>query len=305
MTARMARAALRLYPFAYRRRYGEEMRALLEEQPPHARTVLDLLRGALVAHLRPAAAPAGVLDPADRIRATASGVLMCWVIFAAAGFAYYKTTEDSLFSTAGQADPLLRGAHMAVQAMALAASGMVVLGALPLILAAIAHARREPGRWRTVALPLVPVIVFGILTIVVLAIAHTHSPGYHSGLTYGLATAWGTAGIICGVLCVLACRAVLFATPVKPGRLRAALVYGALVTAAMTLIALATAIYAVALAVDAPPLAATPNGPFQALSTTASLIVTVIVMGLAALLAVISTRRSWRVRHELGASTAS
>ena len=304
MTARMARAALRVYPLAYRRRYGDEMRALLEEQPPRARTVLDLLRGALIAHLRPAESPAGALDAGERIRATASGVLMCWVIFAAAGFAYYKTTEDSPFSAAAHAHPLLRDAHMAVQVVALAASGMVVLGALPLILAAVARARRDPRAWRTVALPLVPVIVFAILTIVVVGLAHTHNPGYHSGTTYGIATAWGIAGIACGVACVLACRGALFATPVAPGRLRAALVYGALVTVAMTVITVATAIYAIALAADAAHLAATPNGPFQVLSTLVSLVVVLIVMALAALLAWTTTRRSWRVRDELGASAA-
>ena len=69
MTARLARLALRLYPLAYRRRYGEEMLALLEDEPPRARAVLDLLRGALLAHLRPADGPSGVVDPTDRVRA--------------------------------------------------------------------------------------------------------------------------------------------------------------------------------------------------------------------------------------------
>lgn len=304
MTARLARIALSFYPLAYRRRYGEEMRALLEDQPPRARTVLDLLRGALVAHLRPAETPAGVVEAADRVRATASGVLLCWVLFAAAGFGYYKTTEDSPFSTAGHAHPLLRDAHLAVQAVALIASAAVVLGALPLILAAVARARREPSLWRTVALPVVPVIVFGILTIVVVALAHAHSPGYHSGSTYGVATAWGIAGIACGVACVLACRAALFATPVTPARLRAALSAGVLVTIAMVVIAVATAIYAIALAIDASQLASTPNGPFQVLSTIVSLVVMVAVMALAALLAATTTRRSWRVRGELGATVS-
>ena len=80
------------------------------------------------------------------MRASISGVLLCWVFFAAAGFAYYKTTEDLPFSAAGHAHPLLRDAHLAVQAVALIASAAVVLGALPLIVAALARARREPSR---------------------------------------------------------------------------------------------------------------------------------------------------------------
>ena len=40
-----------LYPRAWRRRYGEEMEALLEETRPTAAAVMDLLRGALDAQL--------------------------------------------------------------------------------------------------------------------------------------------------------------------------------------------------------------------------------------------------------------
>src|SRR6202020_699325 len=141
MTVRLARFALSLYPLAYRRRYGEEMPARLEDEPPRARTVLDLLKGALVAHLRARNAPAGAVDPADRVRASASGVLMCWVLFAAAGFGFYKTTEDQPFSDAGHVHPLLRDAHLAVQAVAVIASAAVVLGALPLIAVARAGDR--------------------------------------------------------------------------------------------------------------------------------------------------------------------
>ena len=47
MTAKLARLTLRLYPHAFQRRYGDEMRALLQQSPPGAREVLDLMRGAL------------------------------------------------------------------------------------------------------------------------------------------------------------------------------------------------------------------------------------------------------------------
>ena len=70
-------------------------------------------------------------------------MLACWVVFAAAGFAFYKTTEDAPFSAAGHAHPLLGAAHVAVQAIAVMASAVVVLGALPLIWAAFQHARDE------------------------------------------------------------------------------------------------------------------------------------------------------------------
>ena len=46
------RPILRLYPSAWRRRYGEELSDLLDEMPSSAATTLDLLRGAVTLHLR-------------------------------------------------------------------------------------------------------------------------------------------------------------------------------------------------------------------------------------------------------------
>ena len=302
MTARLSRVALSLYPLAYRRRYGEEMRTPLEDQPATACTVLDLIRGALVAHLHPHNAPTGAVDAADRVRASASGVLMCWVLFAAAGFAFYKTTEDPPFSAAGRAHSLLRDAHVAVQAVALMASALVVLGVLPLIAAALVRARRDPGVRRSVVLALVPVIGFVVLTAIVVVLAHSAGQHHTSGVGSGIAIVWGIVGIGCGVGCVVGCRAALFGTPVSQSSLRAALMFGTLVMVATFMIAAATAIY-VALATDAARVAAESNGPFQVLSVTASLVVVTIVMVVTAGLAATATRRGWRVRDERDAAT--
>jgi hypothetical protein len=293
MTGWLARQTLRLYPLAYQRRYGEEMRALLEDEPPRARTVVDLGRGALRAHLRPADAPAGTVDATDRVRASTSGVLLCWVFFAAAGFGYYKTTEDAPFSAVGHAHPLLRDAHLAVQALALVASAAVVLGALPLIVAALRQARRNPSLRRRMALPFLPVILFGAVTAGVIALAHDSAGGS------GIAVVWGIAGLAAGTSCVLACRAALFATPVASAWLRGALVAGTLITLAMLAIAIATAVYAIALSADASRVAAAPNGPYQVLSVTVSLIIQLVVMVGAGALASVATMRAWRVEREL------
>ena len=43
---------LRLYPSAWRRRYGEELSDLLDEIPSTAATTLDLVRGAATLHMR-------------------------------------------------------------------------------------------------------------------------------------------------------------------------------------------------------------------------------------------------------------
>ena len=44
---------LRLYPTAWRERYGDELLALLQDQPATVTDHLDLIRGALDARLHP------------------------------------------------------------------------------------------------------------------------------------------------------------------------------------------------------------------------------------------------------------
>jgi hypothetical protein len=53
----MTSALLRLYPRQWRRRYGEEMRALLASEKPSLRSVADLLAGAIDARLNPQLRP--------------------------------------------------------------------------------------------------------------------------------------------------------------------------------------------------------------------------------------------------------
>ncbi len=294
MSRRLAELALRLYPLAFRRRYGEELRALLDESPPHGLAVLDLLRGALAAHLRPTAAAAGLVDSADRLRASMSGQLACWVLFAAAGFGFYKTTEDAPFMAAGHAHPLLGVVHVAVQVMAIVASGAVLAGALPLILAALNQARRQPTLRRLVSLPPLAVLVFAGLTGVLVLVAAHSEPSRPSSVGGVAFIAWGLAGLACGAVCVVAARAALFAVPMPDRWLLTGFACGTLVTAAMTAIALATAVYAITLFADASQLAASANGPLQLLSTGASLAAQLAVMLLAAMLASTTTRRGWR-----------
>jgi hypothetical protein len=298
---RLALLALRLYPLAFRRRYGQEMRALVEETPTRAGTVFDLLCRALLAHLRPPAAAAGAVEPAERVRASTSGVLACWVAFAAAGFGFYKTTEDGSFTAAGYAHPLLGDVHFSVQALGLVGSAAVLLGALPLTLAAVAAARRERSLRRLVRLPVLAVLVFAGLSAGLVAVAHVQHP---NGPTTGggiALIAWGVAGLACGAVCVLVSRRALFAVRTSPRRLVAAFASGALVTAAMVAITVAVALYAIALPVDAAHLAGGANGPLQAMSVSVSLVLEVVVMAVAAALAATATGRGWRAAGELHA----
>jgi hypothetical protein len=124
---RLANLALLAYPLAYRRRYGEEMQALLDDAPADGRAVVDLFRGALIAHLRPA--PGCGLVAEDRLRLGVGGVLACWAAFVVAGLAFYKSVEGYPFSAAGEAHPALGASYLSVQIAAVVASIAVVVGA--------------------------------------------------------------------------------------------------------------------------------------------------------------------------------
>jgi hypothetical protein len=159
VNARLARVALALYPLAYRRRYGEEMAALLEDSPVTAAAIVDLLRGAGRAHLRPEPAVAAEVDPEERLRLGLGSVLLCWALFALAGLALYKTTENGA-PEAGGGPGLLGGLHLCIEVLAALGSVAVVVGAAPLVLLALRpgdgrHGIRRLGRrdLLTIALP--------------------------------------------------------------------------------------------------------------------------------------------------------
>ena len=143
--------------------------------------------------------------------------------------------------------------------------------------------------------------MFAVVSLAFIAVLSADGGGtqHLSIASYAVGVVWIVAGLVCTPTCVLACRAALFALPAEPGPLRTALISGMLVTAAMTAITVAVAVYAIALALDASRLAGTANGPFQVLSTSASLIAAVIAMPAAALLAVTSVRRGWHARTRL------
>jgi hypothetical protein len=80
------RTLLRLYPAAWRERYGDEVAALLEEHPPTLLDHLDLIRGALDARLHPqvpgaAAAPDKELPVNQRLLGVMAAIGgLAWLI---------------------------------------------------------------------------------------------------------------------------------------------------------------------------------------------------------------------------------
>jgi hypothetical protein len=281
------------------------MSTLLDEFPPDGLSLLSLLSGAFDAHLHPQASLQGLLSPTDRLSASAGGVLSCWLVFAVAGFGYYKTTEDPPFTAAGLTHPVLSATHLTIQILAILGSVAVLTGALPLAGSALAHTRREPRLLRLLILPFLAACVLLAATTVLVLFAHSRHGQPATTLSRGAFVAWILTAVACGGVCVLAARRAVFLIPATVGRLRSAGVMGAIASAMMVAMTAAVIIYTIALAVDASTLAASANGPLAATNTIESLCEQLVLMVPAAVCGLIASRRGLAASKHLPAQSAT
>jgi hypothetical protein len=293
VSGRLAQLALALYPLAYRRRYRAEMEALIEDSGTSAGTVADLLRGALRAHLRPAPGIGWELGPDDRLRLGLSSILLCWVVFSVAGLGLCKTTEDHGFSAAGHDHRLLGAAHLAIQILAAGAAAAVVLGAAPLVAAAVRQARDRRAVERAIVLAVGCVVAFGLATAALVVVANAGSAPSDAVDAASLAI-WTGLALACGVGCALAGRLGVFAVTMPRDLLRFTPACATLVALGMVGIAVATAVYLIALLREAPGLAGQGNGPLELVSVAASLGIQLAVMAAVAAPAALSAVRTRR-----------
>jgi hypothetical protein len=291
-SARLARLVLALYPLAYRRRYGEEMEALIEDAGASPAAIADLLRGALRAHLRPEPGVEEALGPDDRLRLGLSSILLCWVVFSAAGLGLYKTTEDHGFTVAADAHGLLGIAHLAIQILALVGAAAVVLGAAPLVVIALRQARDRRAVERATVLAVGCLTLFGLATGALLLVAHL-PPAPGDALAAASLVVWTGIALACGLGCAFAGRLGLFAITVPRDVLRASAACATVVVLGMLGITLATAAYLVALLHEAPALAGQGNGPLGLVSVAGSLAIQLAVMAAVAVPATLAAARSY------------
>lgn len=264
----MRHRLLLLYPESWRERYGEEMDALLEETPPSLSATADLLRGALVAHVRGFPVPA----PAVRARATIGCVLGSFILFCVLGSGFAKTTENNDLTE--RLHPLLGVSHSVILIAALVAAGALALAAAPLALASLAaaHRTRDPQLMKLIAVPPVAIAVFaGSVALLVLWLnAHHHRAGVGGWLLLGLCALCGAAG---SFACWAAPRAIMARIELPRGAVKLSVTALGLVSVCMTAAALATGAFLIGVVLDAPRLGASGNGPGQLIDVTTSIAV--------------------------------
>ncbi|HEX5224755.1 MAG TPA: hypothetical protein VFW29_06465 [Solirubrobacteraceae bacterium] len=264
----LARALLAMYPHAWRERYGEEMLALLADDPPGARGLASLGRGALAAHLRPhAALRAGAQA---RMRLSVGALFACWIGISLAGATFQKVTEnipfDTPFADASQGHQLLQAGRALILAGALLGAGAVAAGGLPLLWLAVRRAM-QPGQWRLralLALPPMSVAALAAVAAGLLALAPGRSEGFPAAWVLGASLPFALASAACALTCALVPRAVLSRLDPPQRALRRASLAGVALAAAMCAVAAGLALYPLALWQQAPALSAQETGPFGA-----------------------------------------
>ena len=284
----MRRALLALYPQAWRRRYGDELAALLEDDPPGPRATVDLVRGALMAHLHPLPG----LTPAEGASNAVLGPLACFICFCFVGGGFAKATEDAPFRRATQTHSVIGATHGVVEFAAFAAAVCLMLAAVPLAWRAV-HAARQSGDRRLRRLVAMPPLALGAVaaTLGLLALVfrdHSHSPGVSGWLALAIVAATSLGA---GAVCWAAPRAIMRRLAWDAQDLKLPVVAMAGVCACMLVMTTALATYLWALLSDAPALASSGNGPLSVLDTKTLLALELLAMFVLSAMALVSVRR--------------
>ena len=176
----ISRSLVRLYPTAWRSRYGDELAAVLDDVRPTPRALLDVLLGALDAHLHADLLPGRVLSMTSRLRSSAIAVFCAFAVFVLAYAGWARLTDPRApFAAAAQAHASVLVAWDAAQVAAAVAGLAVVVGGVPILLAAVVSAWRG-GRRDILALfawPVAGVAVSGVLLLAAEAVAPPIPPG--------------------------------------------------------------------------------------------------------------------------------
>jgi hypothetical protein len=173
----LARAMLALYPPAWRARYGDEVRALLEDSGAGPRTIASLAWHAAPAWIWP---PGHLHDRPARMRASLTTVLAAWTALAGLAIVFAALAQDQPSLQEGITGPrhlAIEWSYWVFDGAAAASVLAVVVGGLRLWLLLFRRARRE-YRPREMAYLLAPVTVpVAYLAATIVAVSILRQPG--------------------------------------------------------------------------------------------------------------------------------
>jgi hypothetical protein len=163
--------ALMLYPPAWRERYGDEVRALLEDTGSSPAAAASLAVRAVPAWVIP---PRHLHDREARMRASVGTVLVAWSVLTGVGIVFAQLTQLQGFRAPGH--PLVQWCYLIFDA-ALAVSVLTAAaGGVPLWLQMIRLARRQRRPRELAWLSLAVVVPAGYMATALIALAVVHDP---------------------------------------------------------------------------------------------------------------------------------
>jgi hypothetical protein len=167
--ALLSRAALALYPSAWRARYGEEVLALLDESGGGLRAVASLAWRAMPAWIWP---PRHLYDRPARMRASLATVLLAWSMLAGLGLVFAQLTQFQGYRPPGH--PVVGWSYGIFDAALVLSVLAAAAGGLPLWLLMLRRARREhrPRDTAYLLLPVVAPAAYFIAVIVTVRLLH-------------------------------------------------------------------------------------------------------------------------------------
>ena len=264
--ARWVPRLLHLYPHAWRDRYGAEVTAVLAAHRVTYWTVVDVLLGALDAHIHRDLLPRRLTSMAHRIRSSEI-VIFCAVVLFCLAWLLLRSVRDPLpiWEAAVAAHPELLTALITLDAAGIGATLALLVGGLPILLAALVDGVGA-RRWSRVALFAVPplavvtVVVYGIVVLPASTVRQSGVPNAPFTVL-SLALQIGLVVVLLAAVggSVAAIAGAIGRSEVRTGVLRFALVPAGVATAALGLglfaaITLTALIFAEAPQVSAGPL---------------------------------------------------
>lgn len=307
---RCAKFLLRLYPRPWRQRYEEEMLAMLEEYPGSLLDIVDLLFGALDAHLHPRLGMIGMplLERIKRmlslLRRSLMTIFCAYIGFIFAGASFQKLTEDSTFANAARTYSVVGFSFNLVVIGAFVTLLAVAIGALPIAVAVVRGALAQK-RYSTLLLLAVPLLAFAFFLGTTRFLEAIDTPGNQFMPVWQI---FLHRGIFIGVLiggAIASTASVCFAVArsnIPEKLLRFALWPSLLATLVMALISVAAFAWGLGLRSTVPVLF-NGNGGMFGTSTADSWLRIVIAMAMTTVLAAAALARGLSVRSTLRSET--